>query len=75
MKNSLRVKFVLIFMFAFMSFANTKVFASSTLEEIEQDFCDLSTDEIVEIIIDEEIYYIGYYNKLNNAPMSISITS
>ena len=21
------------------------------------------------------VYYIGYYNKLNNAPMSISITS
>ena len=52
-------------MFALVSFVNTKVFASSIVHEVEQNFSDLSTDKIVEIIIDEEIDYINFFSNIN----------
>ena len=65
LKKIFRFTLVFISLFALISFANTKVFASTVVEEVEQDFSDLSTDEIVEIIIDEEIDYISFFSNIN----------
>ena len=65
LKKIFRFTLVFISLFALISFADTKVFASTVVEEVEQDFSDLSTDEIVEIIIDEEIDYISFFSNIN----------
>lgn len=65
LKKIFRFTLVFISLFALISFVNTQVFASTVVEEVEQDFSDLSTDEIVEIIIDEEIDYISFFSNIN----------
>ena len=65
LKKIFRITLVFISLFALVSFVNTKVFAISIVDEVEQDFSDLSTDKIVEIIIDEEIDYINFFSNIN----------